>query len=127
MSEPQLKQIWREMRAGIARVPVWGWIVAGGIAVVIVAAVASGGGTSPAAPGQQEDARQIAYDRLLPQARSDVARDPDLNCDPDYQQLVIDQVRGTTNAQRVLIRFAMGDACIEAGEWPGISYSPYHR
>jgi len=126
----------------------WAWRVEhpGRMAIVIAVAVIlgigviaslSGGGGSdapsarPARPLQDittpQDSRQIAYERFLAQARSDVARDPDLNCDPDYQQLVIDQVTSATGAQKVLIQFAMGDACIEAGEWEGGVYSSYHR
>jgi hypothetical protein len=101
------------------------WTILVVVLVAILAAVAcSGDGAAPV--GQQEDNRQLAYDRLLQQARSDVARDPDLNCDPDYQQLVIDQVTSATGAEKVLIQFAMGDACIEAGEWEGGVYSSYH-
>ena len=119
----------------------WAWRVEhpGRLAVVIAVAVIlsigviaslipdDGGDRVRGGGAPQEDSRQLAYDRLLQQARSDVARDPDLNCDPDYQQLVIDRVTSATGAQKVLIQFAMGDACIEAGEWEGGVYSAYHR
>jgi len=119
----------------------WAWRVEhpGRLAIVIAVAVIlsigviaslipdDGGDRVRGGGAPQEDSRQLAYDRLLQQARSDVARDPDLNCDPDYQQLVIDRVTSATGAQKVLIQFAMGDACIEAGEWEGGVYSAYHR
>jgi len=111
--------------------------VAGALLITITTASGSsppGGVGSGTAPGSaplrdittQLDSRQIAYGRLLQQARQDVASDPNLNCDPDYQQLVIDQIPAT-GAEKALIQLAMGDACIEAGEWPGGSYSAYHR
>ena len=100
----------------------WAWRVEhpGRLAIVIAVAVIlsigviaslipdDGGDRVRGGGAPQEDSRQLAYDRLLQQARSDVARDPDLNCDPDYQQLVIDRVTSATGAQKVLIQFAMG-------------------
>ena len=113
------------------------WALVGGIAAALVvipalfAALSSGdgGGESPPSSNADRpapaDPRQQAYDALLGQARQNVREDPDLNCDLDYQQLVIDQV-DATGAQKALIQLAMGDACIEAGEWEGGVYSRYH-
>lgn len=107
-------------------------LLIGGATAVVVVVVFIGllpdSGSAPTdAPRTELDIRQAQYNAFIQQARRDVARDPTLNCDLDFQDLVVDQVEDATGSEKTLIRLAMGDACIEAGEYSNAAqYSPYH-
>ena len=77
---------------------------------------------SPAAP----DARQVTYNQLLMSARQNVRDDPELSCEPAFQDLILDQI-DAPGGQKVLLQLAMTDACKEAGHLSSLAqFSPYY-
>lgn len=72
------------------------------------------------------DKRQQIYDSLLSVARQNVRDDPDLSCEPAFQDLIIDQI-DASGGERVLLQLAMTDACKEAGQLSSVAqFSSYY-
>ena len=93
-----------------------------------IAAFALVGCTQASTPGVSTDGtdtRQETYNALLRTARQEIRADPALKCDPTYQDLVIIQL-DAPDAQKVLVRLAMSDACKEAGKFNNAEYSAYY-
>ena len=110
----------------------WRIAVLVGVGLLVAAVVAIGllsssnEVTQPASPAP--DVRQQLYGAFLNQARSSLTGgDPDLLCEPDYWLVVSELVPNATDGDKVLMQFAMGDACAEAG-YLGDSppFSPYY-
>ena len=72
------------------------------------------------------DARQTTYTQLLTSARTNVRDDPELSCEPAFQDLIIDQI-DAPGGQKALLQLAMTDACKEAGHLSSAAqFSPYY-
>jgi hypothetical protein len=90
--------------------------------LIILAFAACSSDASPTVP----DARQATYNQLLASARQNVRDDPELSCEPAFQDLILDQI-DAPGGQKALLQLAMTDACKEAGHLSDLAqFSAYY-